>query len=267
MPTIPPPQYYVYVLARPSGKPFYVGKGVDERLFEHEREARRGHGCHKCNVIRKIWKQGGEVQRYTVFTTNDEAEAYAYEAELIALYGLNTLTNHATGGKGGASGVPRSAATRARIGAGNKAVHTTPEALERARNGATAQWADPDTRAKMRDALKLAQNTPETRGKRDAALRSQWSGPEARAQKSAQSKAMWADPEFRARMSAINKAAQSRPETRAKLSARNKANWEDPAYRERMSAMLAAQAKDAAKAAQEARARKKTHQDPSTDDQ
>lgn len=92
-------QYYVYVLARPNGKVFYVGKGKGKRVFGHEAEARSGHTSHKCNVIRKIWKNGGQVQRYIIFTTDDEQEALEYERETIALYGLHNLTNQTTGGE------------------------------------------------------------------------------------------------------------------------------------------------------------------------
>jgi hypothetical protein len=56
--------FYVYALARPNTKVFYVGKGTKRRVFHHENEARAGHNCHKCNVIRKVWKEGGEIQRY-----------------------------------------------------------------------------------------------------------------------------------------------------------------------------------------------------------
>jgi hypothetical protein len=44
-----PQSYYVYVLARPDGTPFYVGKGKNGRIFEHDKEARSGHKCHKCD--------------------------------------------------------------------------------------------------------------------------------------------------------------------------------------------------------------------------
>lgn len=245
MSTIPSPLFYVYVLARPKNRVFYVGKGSDYRIVAHESEARSGHKCHKCNVIRKIWKQGGQVQRYTVFTTDDEAEAYAYEAELIAMYGLNTLANQSIGGIGGATGRVRSARERQRQSASTK-----------------AQWANPELRAKIQEGLKRGHNTPESRAKHDANLKAQWSNPDARARKSAQSKAMWADPEFKARMRVKNKAAQSTPEARARMTARNNARWADPEYRAVQGARLAAQAGRASKAAH---ARKRippdTHQD------
>jgi hypothetical protein len=93
-------RFYVYLLARPNGQVFYVGKGSKRRAFYHEIEARRGCACHKCCVIRKIWSNDGEVQRYIVFTTNDEQEAFAYERDQIAVYGRENLCNHTDGGDG-----------------------------------------------------------------------------------------------------------------------------------------------------------------------
>ena len=100
MATIPQPRYYVYILARPNGKPFYVGKGQGARVFAHDNEARLGHKCHKCNVIRKIWRNGGEYQRYIVFTTDVERDAHDYEKELIAQFGRDSLCNLTDGGEG-----------------------------------------------------------------------------------------------------------------------------------------------------------------------
>jgi hypothetical protein len=119
------PRFYVYVLARPNGKPFYVGKGQGRRVYDHEREARNGHQCHKCNVIRKIWRKGGEVQRYTVFTTDDERAALDYEVSMIALYGRRTLCNLTDGGDGVSN---PSEETRARM----RAAYTRKSPEERA---------------------------------------------------------------------------------------------------------------------------------------
>lgn len=92
--------FYVYTLARPDNTVFYVGKGTSKRIFQHDYEARGDCKCHKCNVIRKIWKQGKQIQRYFVFTTENEDEAFTYERELIALYGRDNLCNQTDGGEG-----------------------------------------------------------------------------------------------------------------------------------------------------------------------
>lgn len=152
MSIVPSPRFYVYVLCRPNGKPFYVGKGQGPRVYHHEKEARTGHKCHKCNVIRKIWKQGGQVQRYIVLETDNEQEAFDYERQTIVMYGRENLCNQTDGGEG-ASGLSEETrkslawdrkkrlehnrklsadpAIRARISAGVKAYWATKSAEER----------------------------------------------------------------------------------------------------------------------------------------
>src|SRR5262245_55238236 len=102
--------FYVYVLARPDGRAFYVGKGKKYRIYRHEAEARSTCRCHKCNVIRKIWRNGGQVQKNFIFTTEDEQEAFDYERATIAFYGRENLTNRTDGGEG-PSGMVASAET------------------------------------------------------------------------------------------------------------------------------------------------------------
>jgi hypothetical protein len=44
--------YYVHLLRRPDGRPFYVGKGSGARVFDHEYEARhRTHTAPTHTVI------------------------------------------------------------------------------------------------------------------------------------------------------------------------------------------------------------------------
>lgn len=209
------PRFYVYILARPSGRPFYVGKGTRRRVFDHDAEARSGHQCHKCNVIRKIWKQGGEVQRYTVFTTDDQDEAYAYEAEMIALIGRKNLANGTDGGVGG-RGRAFFDATRARMSA---AARTSPSATKRReinRQARLADWSDPAYREKQ---IELA--------------RERWQDADYRARVTASSRATFARPDVQARRAEINKANRSTPKAREETSKRWKATWADPAYRAR----------------------------------
>jgi hypothetical protein len=75
--------FYVYILSRPDLRPFYVGKGTGPRIVRHEEEARRACECRKCRTIRKIWREGGEVVRQIVFTTDNEITAFQVEARLI----------------------------------------------------------------------------------------------------------------------------------------------------------------------------------------
>lgn len=93
-------QFYVYTLAYPDGKVFYIGKGQGARVSNHEREATTKCRCFKCRTIRKIWREGQEIVKAIVFETEIEDEAYAREVTLIAHYGRDNLCNCTDGGRG-----------------------------------------------------------------------------------------------------------------------------------------------------------------------
>jgi hypothetical protein len=96
---IPDSGYYVYTLAYPDGKIFYIGKGKGERIHQHLAEARNQCQCRKCHIIRAIWRAGHEIKQAIVFTSDNEDLAYAHEALLISQH--QRLVNIAQGGRGG----------------------------------------------------------------------------------------------------------------------------------------------------------------------
>ena len=54
--------YYVYALIDPrNNKPFYIGKGKDNRAESHAKFQSGCNNIHKDNVIRKILKLYGSV--------------------------------------------------------------------------------------------------------------------------------------------------------------------------------------------------------------
>jgi hypothetical protein len=194
--------FYVYTLARPDDRIFYVGKGKGRRVFTHDAEARGGHRCHKCNIIRKIWKHGGQVKRYIVFTTNNEAEAFAYECELIASFKPGTLANQTEGGQGMSN---PSAEVRAKLSASRKATWSDPEYRGLARNREV--FSDPELLARRNASIKVAHTTPEARARASDASKRGKSIPGYRERQSAAAKASQASPEYRARMSEALKAS------------------------------------------------------------
>lgn len=262
-------RYYVYVLARPDGRLFYVGKGQGDRVFDHDAIAKKGHRCHKCNVIRKIRRSGKQVQHYIVFTTDDEQEALDYEMTMIAMFGRDMLTNQSDGGEGMRNPTAEYRAKHSRAG--------------------KARWKDPAFRAKMDAIMQQRNNDPEWRRKIGEARVREWQDPEFRArqmkgrtdpllheQRSDWARKGWSDerrarvserfarlrqrPEYIKRMSenavqrelrrqqaparraanairqgALAKQMMQDPEFREKVRAGSRRKWQDPEFRAKIS--------------------------------
>lgn len=83
-------QYYVYRLIDPrNGETFYVGKGKDNRVFEHARGelgANAGSSLENLQRIRSILLQGLEVSHVIHRHGMDEKTAFEVEAALIDAY-------------------------------------------------------------------------------------------------------------------------------------------------------------------------------------
>lgn len=89
-------RYYVYVLSKPCGTPFYVGKGKNGRINEHFRPSRLKVNNPKTGMIKKY---GDSCLRDIVCYFDKESTAYEYEEWLISHYGCSwdggILTNYA----------------------------------------------------------------------------------------------------------------------------------------------------------------------------
>jgi hypothetical protein len=101
-----PGKFYVYVLSRPCGMPFYVGVGSKWRISFHEYEAvKRAARTHKSAIIRKLLASGEGVSYAIVGWFDTWDEGAAVERQLIAKHGrrdLGTgiLANRTDGGEG-----------------------------------------------------------------------------------------------------------------------------------------------------------------------
>src|SRR5574344_450292 len=79
--------FYVYMLIDPrNNRPFYIGKGVNNRIFDHLHCALKDKDISnaKYEIIRDIVKDGKEVRHVVVkHRLRDEEEAYNVECSLI----------------------------------------------------------------------------------------------------------------------------------------------------------------------------------------
>ena len=95
--------YYVYGLADPrTGKLFYIGKGIGDRVFSHEIEHDKDPDSEKKKIetIDAIQRDGKEVIRVILNFGLDEQQAFAAEAALINAFNYfehSKLTNIVAG--------------------------------------------------------------------------------------------------------------------------------------------------------------------------
>lgn len=128
--------FYVYVIFRKNGEPFYVGKGKRHRWREHIRAvARNGSGKneHKDRIIASMLNEGCEPPVVKIAVGLTEAQAFEVERAFISALGRcprGPLVNMTDGGEGPSgrklSDTHRNAFTR-------KGQRHTPETIEKLR--------------------------------------------------------------------------------------------------------------------------------------
>ena len=232
--------FYVYVYRDPrptkNNQPVYVGKGTGDRDLSHW--SRGSHNKPFQDFIAHLKVRGLVAPCERVLETESEAEAFAKEIELIALYGRRDLKKgplfNLTDGGEGVAGMVRTAEQRAVDGKFSK-----------------EHWQDPAYREKVVSAQKAAQGTPEARALKSKNSTGDWAKPEvrnkrqtgikrtrssdaSRSKTSAISKAQWSDPEYAAKQTANNQEIANRAEVKAAKAAAAKALWADPVWKAKM---------------------------------
>lgn len=94
--------YYVYILFRDCGSPFYVGLGRSNRWLAHEQRAHLKR-THKDRLIAKILLQRGDIPKIKVRENVTKQQAIETEIALIATLGrepTGPLINQTSGGDG-----------------------------------------------------------------------------------------------------------------------------------------------------------------------
>lgn len=91
--------FYVYYLMDPRNKEiFYVGKGKDNRVFQHVEDALFNQvETDKLDRIREIKGSGHTVQHFILRHGLTEREAFEVEAAVIDFAGIEKLTNQQSG--------------------------------------------------------------------------------------------------------------------------------------------------------------------------
>lgn len=241
-----PGRYYVYILSRQNGEPFYVGCGLasgvkkNERIFDHEKSARRGDVSLKCSIIRKLWAEGHDVIRAIDSWHDSASSMFEREVSLIASIGRRDLGRGplANGNDGGTGQMNPSAEIRAASSRSHKA-RWTEELREAQRQRVFAQHAkDPSLRKKIGEGQRDRWTDAE-REKQAIRAKSGFRRPDVVAAMIAAQKAKFADPEHRERhrQRAIQLGAD--PDRKARWAQAQRDNWADPDYRARVLASRA----------------------------
>lgn len=196
--------FYVYLLTRQNGTPFYVGMGSGSRIDRHEILARSGDISHRSNVIRKIWANGGTVGREIVARFATSVEAKKHEVCLIQKIGRldlkrGPLVNQTKGGDGVTDW---SDELRRRHSLATKIAMNDPEMVERCRQHMANCRSNSDWAAA-----------------RANELRAYWADEKNRLAQSMRVTAFMANPENKERILKNQRTALARPEVREKMRA------------------------------------------------
>ena len=96
---VPLKEHYVYELIDPrNNEVFYVGKGVERRVEQHQKDSENDNSTKKLKRIKDIELDNQDVIERIIGRYDTDYEAKAVEATLIKyIYGLENLTNKVHG--------------------------------------------------------------------------------------------------------------------------------------------------------------------------
>lgn len=228
--------FYVYVLFRENGAPFYVGYGSGRRWLVHEIAARAGEDNHRARIIRKMQRHGIAIPKMKLHEGLTRTTAKDYEIALIAAIGrepFGPLINLTAGGDGGRDPAP---STRAKMGAAKRGRKLT--AAHRAKVGAAnrGQKRSLETRAKLAAVHLGKPKSPAHCVKIGASKRGREQSAAAIAKRVAKLRGQKRSPEFRAQMSALNLGRKHTPEAVANNAAGQRGKTLSPETRAKISA-------------------------------
>ena len=232
-------RFYVYVLERPTGEPFYVGCGravggkAKARILDHERAARRGEKSLKSSTIRKIWQSGLSVGHRTDSWHETVDCMFAREVELISLFGRRDTGAGilANGNDGGTGQMNPSEEIRASMSVGIRSRWTAERRAEQ-RARMLAQLASD---GQMREANRAALAeywTPERRASYAQDCKERFNSPEEKERARRITVAYFAIPENRKAHAERAKERGADPELKKKVSESIKLLWNNQEYRD-----------------------------------
>lgn len=231
--TAPRADFYVYVLFRENGVPFYIGKGHGRRWLNHESEARCRGKLRRHYIIRNMLDRGVEIPKLKLHEGLTETVAHEYEIALIAAIGRGDrgpLVNLSDGGEGNSGsrhspegraqmsitrrGRKQPAGTGAKIAAAKKGIPKPPEFMARLTAAAAAanrgRQQSPEQIAKAAAGLRNYKRTPEHIANQAATIRGKKRPIDAVEKSAAWHRGRKRTPEQRARIGAAIRAAATR---------------------------------------------------------
>lgn len=137
-------RFYVYVHKKPSGEPFYVGKGKKCRAWEMRSSCRNKHWNNTAD------KYGVGTLLVEIFDCSSEKASFNLEIELISYYrGLGFPLVNMTDGGEGTSGHPLSKEHKAKLSARFKGRPPHPNLLAGSRKAHLGAKRSAETKAKI----------------------------------------------------------------------------------------------------------------------